>query len=198
MLQGNLYMNEYNGQQIWVKAKTFLLDKEDKIVERFNSPKLPTGSPWVFYKLLNILMTYLIIIAFPLIGISVFIHLIFDFQGKLDFLPVGLMFGTFILAVFLGIQLRSFRCPRCGKHFEWGYSKIGYPFHRGCLHCGLPRWQEWHEPNQKESDLNPVPVQKPGRQINITRLTRKLLRLAAILWIIFIVTATIGELSRYQ
>jgi len=190
-------MNEYNGQEIWFKAKAFLLEKEEKIVKRFNSPELPPGSPWIFYKLLNLSFVYLIIIAFPLIGTTVFMHLIFDFQGKLDFLPVGLMFITFILAFTLGIQLRSFRCPRCGKHFDWGYTKISFPFMRGCLHCGLPRWQEWHEPNQQESDLNPVPAPKPGRKINITRLTRKIIRLAAILWIIFIITAIIGELSRY-
>lgn len=177
-----------------VNIKNFLVKTEKKLLEKITyPPDLAPQSAWFYYKLLQILLTLLIITGFPTIGILVYLTIMFEFQGIMNLLIPALMIIVFIISAYLMSELNSFKCPQCSKRFNYRKPWELDMANKACGHCGLPIWKE---PDNRET-IPPSepsePAETRSRKLNLSHLIRIVLRAAAALWIILILLVFIVE-----
>jgi len=166
------------------KIKNFLIKIEKKLVDKISYPPgISPQSAWFHYKVIHILLTLFAIAFLPVIGVPAMLIQKFDFTS-LEFLIPALMIVFFLIGVYLMSELSHFKCPRCSQRFESrNLRDLNLP-NRVCGHCGL---QKWKDPDIGKTVHQPGPANTLGRKLNIGRLIRIVLRVAAVLWIIFII-----------
>ena len=99
---------------------------------------LALGSPWRACQLRERLLVGLLLGYVPgVLVVGVSLNKLVGSGIPVFLVAVGWMFAL----AFAGIALKTFPCPRCGKHFfrSWRYHNT---FARKCVHCGLPKWAE--------------------------------------------------------
>src|SRR5579859_3043756 len=99
---------------------------------------LAPGSPWRACQLRERLLIGLLLGYVPgVLAIGVTLDNLAGSKIPVFVVAVGWMFAL----AFAGVALKTFPCPRCGKHF---FRSLDYhnTFARKCVHCGLPKWVE--------------------------------------------------------